>query len=69
MPPKTKSYASAGELVEKLEGRAAMWHRVARENEDRAAKFDSAVREIMAGATSVTVGRTTYKVDEGADSA
>lgn len=68
MPPKVKAYASADELIDKLEGRAAMWHRTARENEDRAVEFDGAAAAIRGGARSVTVGRTTYTVDQPSDS-
>lgn len=67
MPPKIKTYASAEELIAKLEGRAALWHRTARENEDRAVEFDGAVAQIRGGATTVTVGRTTYTVGEPSD--
>jgi hypothetical protein len=60
MPPKVKSYDDAPTLLAKLEGRAAMWHRVARENQERAEEFERAAQEIREGASSVSVGRTTY---------
>jgi hypothetical protein len=60
MPPKIKPYADADALLAKLEGRAAMWDRVARENKERAEEFERAAQEIREGATSVVVGRTTY---------
>lgn len=63
IPPKTKTYVDADELLTKLTGRAAMWHRVARENKERAEDFDRAAQEIRDGATTVTVGRTTYVID------
>jgi hypothetical protein len=63
-PPKVKNYRSVAELLRKLEGRAAMWERVARENQERAEDFERAAREIRNGATSVVVGRTTYVLGE-----
>jgi hypothetical protein len=62
MPPKIKRYTDAAALLAKLEGRGAMWHRVARENLERAQEFDRAAQRIRDGETSVTVGRTTYTV-------
>jgi len=70
MPPKIKYYEGTQELLAKLEGRAAMWERVARENKERAEDFERAAQRIRDGATSVTVGRTTYTlngVDESRD--
>jgi hypothetical protein len=58
--PKTKSFTSVQEILAKLEGRAAMWERVARDNKSRAEDFEDAARRIRNGATVVTVGRTTY---------
>lgn len=70
MPPKTKPYTDAAALLAKLEGRGAMWARVARENQERADEFERAAQAVRDGATSVTVGRTTYVlVDECTDSA
>jgi hypothetical protein len=63
-PPKIKTYSDTAELLAKLEGRAAMWERVARENKERAEEFEAAAQEIRNGATSVTVGRTTYVLGE-----
>jgi hypothetical protein len=63
-PPKVKNYRSVAELLRKLEGRAAMWERVARENQERAEDFERAAQEIRNGATSVVVGRTTYVLGE-----
>lgn len=57
---KTKSFAGRAELLAKLEGRAAMWERVARDNKERAEEFERAAREVREGASAVTVGRTTY---------
>lgn len=61
-PPKIKNYDSAAELLAKLEGRAALWERHARDATDRAAEFESAAQRIRNGATTVTVGRTTYSL-------
>jgi septal ring factor EnvC (AmiA/AmiB activator) len=67
MPPKIKSYDDARALLAKLEGRAAMWERNARDAKERAEEFERAAREIREGATSVVVGRTTYTLtSEGA---
>lgn len=60
MPSKVKCYDDSPELLAKLEGKAAMWERVARENKERAQEFERAAQEVREGATSVTVGRTTY---------
>jgi len=60
MPPKVKTYDSPSALLAKLEGRAAMWERVARENKERAEEFERAAQEVRQGAASVSVGRTTY---------
>lgn len=67
MPPKIKSYDDARALLAKLEGRAAMWERNARDAKERAEEFERAAREIREGAASVVVGRTTYTLtSEGA---
>ncbi|MER8014242.1 hypothetical protein ACIQ7S_03705 [Streptomyces griseoluteus] len=58
--PKTKAYASVPEILAKLEGKAAMWARVARDNKERSEDFEQAAQKIRDGATAVTVGRTTY---------
>jgi hypothetical protein len=63
-PPKIKTYRSIAELLAKLEGRAAMWERVSRENKERAEDFERAAQEIRNGAASVVVGRTTYVLGE-----
>jgi hypothetical protein len=63
-PPKIKHFSGTAELLSKLEGRAAMWERVARENKERAEDFERAAQEIRNGATTVTVGRTTYVLGE-----
>jgi hypothetical protein len=63
-PPKIKTFSGMAELLAKLEGRAAMWERVARENKERAEEFESAAQRVRGGATSVTVGRTTYVLGE-----
>ncbi|WP_234323989.1 MULTISPECIES: hypothetical protein [unclassified Streptomyces] len=62
--PKTKSFTSVGAVLAKLEGKAAMWERVARENKERAGDFERAAQAIRDGATSVTVGRTTYTLTD-----
>jgi hypothetical protein len=58
--PKTKRFTSVAEILTKLEGKAAMWERVARDNKERAEDFERAAQAIRDGAASVTVGRTTY---------
>lgn len=63
-PPKIKTYSSVEDLLGKLESRAAMWERVARENQERAGEFESAAQRVRDGASSVTVGRTTYVLGE-----
>jgi hypothetical protein len=63
-PPKIKTFSDTAELLAKLEGRAAMWERVARENKERAEEFERAAREIRDGASTVVVGRTTYVLGE-----
>jgi hypothetical protein len=63
-PPKIKTYSSVEDLLGKLESRAAMWERVARENKERAEDFERAAQEIRNGATTVVVGRTTYVLGE-----
>lgn len=65
MPPKIKTYSDAGELLAKLDGRAALWSRAARENQERAEEFEQAAQQVRDGSTSVTVGRTTYVIDAG----
>ncbi|WP_328950446.1 hypothetical protein OG778_23745 [Streptomyces sp. NBC_00184] len=62
--PKTKRFASTHEMLVKLEGRAAMWERVARDNKSRAEDFEDAAQRVRNGSTSVTVGRTTYVLEE-----
>jgi hypothetical protein len=70
-PPKIKTFSDEAELLAKLEGRAAMWERVARENKERAEDFERAAQAVRGGAASVSVGRTTYvlRVDESTDTA
>jgi hypothetical protein len=58
--PKIRPFTSVPELLAKLEGKAAMWERVARENKERAEEFEKAAQDVREGATEVTVGRTTY---------
>jgi hypothetical protein len=67
MPPKVKTYADAGELLAKLDGKAALWDRTARENKERSQDFERAAQEIRDGASTVTVGRTTYVLGERTD--
>jgi hypothetical protein len=68
--PKTKEFTSTQEILAKLEGKCAMWERVARDNKERAEDFERAAQRIREGASAVTVGRTTYVLttrDETAD--
>ncbi|MGW2467917.1 hypothetical protein [Streptomyces bauhiniae] len=58
--PKTKAYASVPEILAKLEGRAALWARQARDSKERSEDFERAAQAIRNGKSSVTVGRTTY---------
>jgi C4-type Zn-finger protein len=58
--PKTKTFTSVSGILGKLEGKAAMWERVARDSKERAEDFERAAQAIRDGAASVTVGRTTY---------
>ncbi|MGW6313789.1 hypothetical protein [Streptomyces sp. NPDC055099] len=65
--PKTKLFTSVPEILAKLEGKAAMWERVARDNKERAEDFERAAQQIRDGASVVSVGRTTYVLsDDGA---
>jgi hypothetical protein len=66
---KTRTFATRAELLGKLGRKEALWHRAALDAEDRRAEFDQAAKAVMAGADSVTIGRTTYTivVDESAD--
>lgn len=68
LPDKVKPYGDPNELLAKLEGKAAMWERVARENKERSEDFERAAQAIRDGATAVTVGRTTYTLVEVDDS-
>lgn len=63
-PPKIKTYSGVAELLGKLEGKAAMWERVGREAKERAEEFEGAAQRVRDGASSVTVGRTTYVLGE-----
>lgn len=68
--PKTRQYTDVQEILAKLEGKAALWERVARDNKERAEDFERAAQRIREGAASVTVGRTTYVLtgrDESTD--
>ncbi|QBZ73422.1 hypothetical protein SEA_HEATHER_52 [Streptomyces phage Heather] len=58
--PKTRQFTSVHEILSKLETKAAMWERVARDNKERAEDFERAAQRVREGAASVTVGRTTY---------
>ncbi|MEW2406502.1 hypothetical protein [Streptomyces griseoviridis] len=58
--PKTRRFTDRLEILTKLEGKCAMWERVARDNKERAEDFERAAQRIREGATAVTVGRTTY---------
>ncbi|WP_433858204.1 hypothetical protein [Streptomyces kronopolitis] len=62
--PKTKPFPNVQAILAKLEGRAAMWERVARDNKERAEDFERAAQRIREGATAVTVGRTTYYLSD-----
>jgi hypothetical protein len=63
-PPKIKTFSDVAALLGKLEGRAALWERAAREHKERAEEFEGAAQQVRNGATSVTVGRTTYVLEE-----
>lgn len=70
MPAKVRTYGDPDELLAKLEGKATMWDRASRDNKERSEDFERAAQEIREGATSVTVGRTTYtlqQVDDPSD--
>ncbi|AWN05228.1 hypothetical protein SEA_IBANTIK_3 [Streptomyces phage Ibantik] len=68
MPAKVRPYSNIYELLAKLEGKAAMWERVARDNKERAEDFERAAQRVREGAGAVTVGRTTYVlVDDSGD--
>lgn len=60
LPEKVRTYTSAGELLAKLEGKAALWERTARDASERSLAFEEAAQLIREGETSVTIGRTTY---------
>ncbi|QBZ73364.1 hypothetical protein SEA_REMUSLOOPIN_50 [Streptomyces phage RemusLoopin] len=62
--PKTKEFTSVSAILSKLEGRAAMWERVARDNKERAEDFERAAQAIRDGASVVTVGRTRYVLND-----
>lgn len=66
---KTRQFATRAELLEKLGRKEALWHRAALDAQDRRAEFDQAGKDVLAGADTVTVGRTTYTivVDEDTD--
>lgn len=65
--PKTRHFADVPELLAKLEGRCAMWERVARDAQERAGDFERAAQRVREGAGAVTVGRTTYVLPEDRD--
>ncbi len=67
-PPKVRTFGNREELLAKLGGKAKLWFRTAADADARAKEFDSAMRKVLAGATTVTVGRTTYVID-GTDAA
>ncbi|MEV6419689.1 hypothetical protein [Streptomyces sp. NPDC051662] len=58
--PKMRRFTDTQAILAKLEGKCAMWERVARDNKERAGDFERAAQRIREGATAVTVGRTTY---------
>lgn len=62
MPQKIREYEDRGELLAKLRAKRALWDRTARENKERADAFADAAQDIEAGATEVTIGRTTYRL-------
>jgi hypothetical protein len=59
---KTRTFASRAELLSKLGRKEALWHRTALDAQERREDFDRAGQAILAGADSVTVGRTTYVI-------
>jgi len=58
-----RSFATREELLAKLEGKVALHERICRDNKDLADDFEIAAQAVRDGAVSVTVGRTTYKLD------
>ena len=67
VPPKVRTYDDVSSLLTKLEGKVAMWERVARDARERADDFERAAQAVRDGCQSVTVGRTTYQVDGTGD--
>ncbi|CAD80149.1 gp25.1 [Streptomyces phage phiBT1] len=63
--PKTRRFTDTQSILGKLEGKCAMWERVGRDAVERAGDFERAAQAIRDGARAVTVGRTTYVLDEG----
>ncbi|MEU2760408.1 hypothetical protein [Streptomyces sp. NPDC007094] len=63
--PKTKTFPDVQSILAKLEGKVALWERSGREAMERAGDFERAAQRIREGATSVTIGRTTYVLTEG----
>ena len=62
LPDKVRPFSDRARLLAKLEGKAALWHRHELDAQERVAEFERAAQEIRDGATSVTVGRTTYEL-------
>jgi uncharacterized ferredoxin-like protein len=62
--PKTRHFTDVQAILAKLEGKCAMWERVSRDASERAGDFERAAQAIRYGAAVVTVGRTTYVLDE-----
>lgn len=60
MPGKTREFSSVPELLAKLEGKVAMYERIARDSKEKAEIFEEAAQAIRTGSDSVIVGRTTY---------
>ena len=59
-PGKTRHFNSVSELLTKLEGKAALYERIARDAKEQAEEFEKAAQAVRDGADSAIVGRTTY---------
>ncbi|MER5894735.1 hypothetical protein [Streptomyces sp. NPDC001876] len=58
--PKARPFPDVQAILAKLERKAALWERTARDAKERSEDFERAAQHIRDGETSVTVGRTTY---------
>jgi hypothetical protein len=62
MAGKTRDFGSVPELLAKLEGKVAMYERIARDAAEKAGDFERAAQAVREGSNSVIVGRTTYNL-------